>query len=247
MADGGAFELRQEERARDAHVFTTGKGRPVVCATEKKGRAKNRNVNLNEIVVGLGNAIPLWESDVTLYWRFDEQSFSAFANPAAAKARIRELLDAAIAKWGDAAPVRFEYREDGWDFDIDLRNSDDCDASGCVLASAFFPAMARDRLTIYPQMLAQDEDEQVETLIHELGHVFGLRHFFANVSETRLPSEIFGTHAKFSIMNYGAPSVLTDADLNDLRELYRLARSRELTAINGTPIRLMRPISAFGT
>ena len=46
-------------------------------------------------------------------------------------------------------------------------------------------------------------NEQVETLVHEIGHVFGLRHIFALISETEWPAEIFGKQVKFSIMNYG--------------------------------------------
>jgi hypothetical protein len=94
-------------------------------------------------------------------------------------------------------------------------------------------------------MFEQDAEEQVETLIHEFGHVFGLRHFFAPVSETAWASEIFGTHNKFSIMNYGEDSVLTEADLNDLTDLYERAWSGELTEINGTPIRFVQPYSAL--
>ena len=65
-------------------------------------------------------------------------------------------------------------------------------------------------------MFTQARKEQVDTFIHEIGHIFGLRHFFANVSETAWPSEIFGRHENFSIMNYGALSELTDADKDDL-------------------------------
>jgi hypothetical protein len=90
-------------------------------------------------------------------------------------------------------------------------------------------------------MFLQSEAEQVETMIHEIGHIFGLRHFFANVSETAYRSEIFGTHNPFSIMNYGYQSKLTDDDRDDLRRLYQQARSGALTAINGTPIRFVRP------
>jgi hypothetical protein len=46
-------------------------------------------------------------------------------------------------------------------------------------------------------------------------------------------------------MNYGAKSVLTEADLRDLTELYRLAWSGQLPQINGTPVRLVRPYSAL--
>jgi hypothetical protein len=245
VTDENPFELREQQEKPESHVYRSSTGRQFLCATERKARPKNRTVSINEIVVGLGNVIPLWAPNTILYWRFNEASFRKFAKPQAAKRRIGELFDRAVALWGDAAPVRFQYQEDGWDFDVALRNSDDCDERGCTLARAFFPAIARDRITIYPRMLQQDEAEQVETMVHELGHVFGLRHFFANVSETRLPSEIFGTHAEFSIMNYGAKSVLTDADRTDLRELYRRAWNGELTAINGTRIQLMQPLSAL--
>ena len=82
--------------------------------------------------------------------------------------------------------------------------------------------------------------------MHEIGHVFGLRHFFANISENEWPSQIFGTHSAFSIMNYGHDSVLTPKDKSDLKRLYQLAWSGKLTHINGTPIRLMRPYHESG-
>lgn len=240
--DNSAFELRADRAVPAAHVYGEG----IVCATEGPGRPKDRNVTINEIVVGLGDSIPLWAKGVTLYWRFNTSSFNAFANPDAAKARIRALMGKAIASWGTAAPVKFVERKTGWDFEVVLRNSDNCSALGCVLASAYFPDGGRHKLTIYPKMLQQPESEQIETMVHELGHVFGLRHFFAKVSETQIPSEIFGTHVAFSIMNYGAPSVLTEADRADLTALYQKARSGELRAINGTPIALVRPFSSLG-
>jgi Metallo-peptidase family M12B Reprolysin-like len=115
-----------------------------------------------------------------------------------------------------------------------------------VLASAFFPDPGRHRLSFYPKMFSQDRDEQVETLIHEIGHIFGLRHFFAQVSETAWPSEVFGRHHKFSIMNYGGDSRLTEHDKADLKRLYQLAWAGGLTQINGTPIKFVRPFHASG-
>ncbi|MBA3285358.1 MAG: hypothetical protein H0U27_09930 [Nitrosopumilus sp.] len=78
-------------------------------------------------------------------------------------------------------------------------------------------------------------------MIHEIGHIFGLRHFFANISESQWPSEIFGVHSKFSIMNYGELSALTDDDKKDLKSLYRSVWKGEIKEINGTPIRLVKP------
>lgn len=65
----------------------------------------------------------------------------------------------------------------------EIRGADQCNAFGCILASAFFPDAGRHDLNLYPKLFTLGREEQVETFIHEIGHVFGLRHFFANVSE----------------------------------------------------------------
>jgi hypothetical protein len=230
-------------RHREPHVHVYGQR--VICATDKRGHSTPRGLSPLEIVVDASQGfIPLWAKDVTLRWRFQERAMSAFTDPRAAKAAIRRLLGEALLAWGDAAPLKFAEREDAWDFEIIVRTSDDCDPNGCVLASAFFPDAGRHQLAVYPKMFTQDKKEQVDTLIHELGHVFGLRHFFAQVSETTWPSEVFGAHKPFSIMNYGAESTLTEDDKSDLKQLYQSAWNGDLTHINGTPIRFFKPFSA---
>ena len=221
----------------EVHVFGNG----FRCDTETRGHATPQGRSPLEIVVDASEGfIPLWTKDTTLRWRFRESTMKYFKSPAAAKTEIRKLLGEALLAWGDAAPVKFAEKSDVSDFEIVMRRNDDCDANGCVLASAFFPDSGRHRLTLYPRMFTQPRQEQVETLIHEIGHVFGLRHFFANVSETAWPSQIFGTHKPFSIMNYGSQSVLTADDKSDLKRLYQLVWSGELTQINGTPIKLVK-------
>jgi hypothetical protein len=96
---------------------------------------------------------------------------------------------------------------------------------------------------LFPTLFEHPRSEQVETLAHELGHIFGLRHFFAQVSEDAFPSEVFGTHSRFSIMNYGEDSAMTEADRSDLKALYSMVWSEEMIEINGTRIRLTRPFS----
>lgn len=241
-AESDPFKLRADAGEPPVHVY--GKRKNIVCATEGLGRPKNRDLNVNELVVGVGNTIPLWAEGAKLYWRCQPRSFAAFGKPDRAKTQIRKLMQKALDMWGDAAPIGLEERDKGWDFEVVLSTGDNCTASGCVLASAFFPDGGRHRLMIYPLMLQQIEQEQIETLVHEIGHMFGLRHFFAITSEQQLAAQIFGTHVQFSIMNYGADSYVTDADRSDLKELYRLARSGALRAINGTAIQLVRPWSA---
>jgi hypothetical protein len=227
----------------EVHVFGNG----FRCDTETRGHATPQGRSPLEIVVDASEGfIPLWTKDTTLRWRFRESTMKYFKSPGTAKAEIRKLLGEALLAWGDAAPVQFAERTDVSDFEIVMKKNDDCDANGCVLASAFFPDSGRHQLTIYPKMFTQVRQEQVETLIHEIGHVFGLRHFFALISETSFPAQIFGTHKPFSIMNYGSQSVLTADDKSDLKRLYQLVWSGELTQINGTPIKLVKAFHTIG-
>ncbi len=214
----------------------------VVCDTEMKGYETAGNVSLAEIVLDSSQGvIPLWGKDVTLRWRFRKADLDQFADPRAAQLRIEKLLAKAIRLWGDGVPVKFAYAEDAWDFQIVVREQPQCSAAGCVLASAFFPDAGQHDLVIYPTMFEQSEQEQVETLALEIGHIFGLRHFFALVKEAAWPAVVWGTHDKFSIMNYGTESVMTKTDRHDLKLLYSRVWSGETTEIAGTPIRLVRP------
>lgn len=227
----------------DVHLIRPG----VRCDTEVRGHETPQGRSPLEIVVDASEGfIPLWAEKTTLRWRYRDSSFDLFEDPAAAKAAVEQLFGEALLAWGDAVPVKFAKRDDSWDFEFVMRASDDCDGNGCVLASAFFPDAGRHQLTLYPKMFEQVREEQVETLAHEIGHVFGLRHFFALVSETAWPAEVFGTHSKFSIMNYGEDSKLTDDDRADLKHLYELAWTGQLKEINGTPIKFVKPFHDSG-
>ncbi len=185
--------------------------------------------------------IPLWDENVVLRWEFDEDSLAIYSNADEIKSYVRELLAEALLKWGEAAPVKFSENSSIWDFKLRIEASDNCNPRGCTLARAFFPDSGRHDLLLFPKMFEQSRKEQVDTVIHELGHVFGLRHFFANVSEKTWPSKVFGKHKAFSIMNYGEKSQLTADDKKDLSLLYQLVWAGDLTEINGTPIMLLTP------
>lgn len=141
--------------------------------------------------------------------------------------------------------MRFSETHDPWDFEIVVSAQDNCNAVGCTLARAFFPDAGQHEIVLFPRMLQQDRAEQVEIMAHELEHDFGLRHFFANVSETAFPAEVFGANDRFTIMNYGPDSTLTEVDREDLIKLYQAVWTGLLTHVNGTPIRLFRPYSSF--
>ncbi len=217
------------------HVYN----KKVICVTDSKGNAQPDNRDLAEIRVDASDGfIPLWKKGVSLNWRFNKSFGSFFRKPEAAKAGIRKLLGNAILAWKDACPIKFHEDKDAWDFEIAM-HAVDCDNSGCVLASAFFPGPGQNIFFIYPTLLEQSYQEQLETIQHEIGHIFGLRHFFANISEKKWKSELFGTNSPFSIMNYGDKSKLTPNDIKDLKRLYELVWSGQLTEINGTKIKKM--------
>lgn len=246
----GAKRVGQKDKpTRHKGTKSTTKGPPphivaggFVCDTDTLGYRTPKNRSITEIVLDASNGfIPLWAKDSRLRWRFKQRPLRMLANPKAKMDEFQDLFGEALLKWGDAAPIKFEMADDAWDFEVALLSTDDCEGGGCVLASAFFPDAGRHELTVYPKMFSQSRKEQVDTLIHEIGHVFGLRHFFANISETAWPSEIFGVHKRFTIMNYGADSELTPDDKSDLKRLYQSVWSGALTHVNGTPIRLVKP------
>ena len=228
---------------QNTHVYWDGKA---VCRTDTRGDPEPGGRSPLELVVDATEGfIPLWDESVTLRWRFQEQSMGIFVDPQQAKIYLRNLFGTSLLLWGEEAlPVHFTEAHDAWDFEIAVNAQTDCTPAGCTLARAFFPDAGRHDLLIYPSMFDQSWQEQVETMAHELGHVFGLRHFFALIHESAWPSEVFGTHQKFSIMNYGDNSFMTDNDRTDLEALYQAVWSGDLTAINGTPVQLQRPFSA---
>jgi hypothetical protein len=196
-----------------------------------------------EIVVDVHRGkVPLWAPSTILNWRFDERSLERYEDPEAMKRKVRRLLREAVDAWEDAAPVTFTESHKGWDFEIAIRKRKDCDESGCTLASAFFPDSVRQRVLLFPTLFDESRTEQHLTMVHELGHIFGLRHFFADTDadEKKFPSLIFGQHSRFTIMNYGSESRLTQADRKDLKRLYKAAWSAEPEAEIGKQVRLVK-------
>lgn len=239
-----AFALKDGLSGKSAFdlVHRFGTSTRHICRTDGVGHATPEGISPADLRVDthLG-FVPLWAKGVTLRWRFQAASMAAFQNPDTAMKGIRSLMTDALAGWGDAQPVAFSEQRDNVDFEVVVRPNADCDASGCVLASSFFPDNGRHEFLIYPTFFQQSKAEQVATIEHEFGHVFGLRHWFANISEQDWPSALFGSGNKFTIMNYGAESKLTKRDRSDLKALYAGAWTGSLTSIAGTPIRLQQP------
>jgi hypothetical protein len=209
------------------------------CATDPPSKAGSHP----EVVVDLArNKVPLWAQGTIVNWRFHDESFERYGDAQRMKHRVARLMQEAINAWGSVAPVQFEQSVDAWDFEIYMRQRRDCQNDGCVLASAFFPSSRRERMVLYPSLLEYDEAEQLSTLVHEIGHIFGLSHFFAqtDAGEREFPSLVFGKHSRLTIMNYGSDSRLTEADRRDLARLYDAAWSADPEAEIGKKVHLLK-------
>ncbi len=230
-----AFEVREAES-----------GHRIRCGTEQRGYSTPNNSDSDDLRIDTPEGFAsLWAEGTTLRWRFSPQAMLRFRYPQDEMEKIRVAMKRGLALWGDACPVRFTEARSNCDFEVAPAFMDDCDPTGCVLASAFFPNGGQNTLRIFPRMWGLPEEEQAETMAHEFGHIFGLRHWFAHIREQYRDQVPFGSNSPFTIMNYGRFGEMTDADRDDLRLLYREAWRGNLTEINGTPIRFVKPYSSI--
>ena len=84
----------------------------------------------------------------------------------------------------------------------------------------------------------------MNTLLHEIGHIIGLRHEFAldrkNDGTLRedTPAQRFGSQNEHSVMSYDDINEIRDTDIKDVKAFYDLENNY---SINGVPIKDYTP------
>lgn len=110
-----------------------------------------------------------------------------------------------------------------------------------VIASAFFPNRVED-VRVYDKTLVQPYWRNIlkNSFLHEIGHILGLRHEFANdpnPEKNNQPFEStaqrFGSVNPHSVMSYDDVNNINELDKKDVKAFYALANGFK---INDVPI-----------
>ena len=163
--------------------------------------------------VGWGGKIPRWKKGQTVNWAVLSQGFPSFNHAIFSAYKFNE---AAIQWNGLNVGVQFKWVNKLEDACFVLAYGGDL---GSVLAKAFFPNPA-DLSTVYVYQRAFDDNYapyQTNIFVHELGHVLGLRHEFA---ESEGGAVQFGPANPLSVMSYTFPPNIRDSDETWTKKFY---------------------------
>ncbi|KAK0757639.1 hypothetical protein N5P37_009653 [Trichoderma harzianum] len=176
-----------------------------LCATQARAYA--------EVRVGFGDQISRWRRGSELSYVICEESFPTEESAMLVKAAMRT----ATSMWKGIG-VRFSQVgcHDEATFAVVYE-----DISEGVYAVSFFPQASGGKLILFEPSLS-NTDYLANILAHEVGHILGLRHEFADERETE-PSILIGRENINSVMNYFdhlSKYRVTEQDLQDLEKFY---------------------------
>ncbi|KAM6484992.1 hypothetical protein HDV62DRAFT_353796 [Trichoderma sp. SZMC 28011] len=193
------------------------------ATTEAKYRCTTETHGCAEVRVGKGDHIPRWRRNSTLSYFVHNESFPTPADAIC----VREAMQKAACMWGGigAAFQEIDCR-DSATFVVEYHPRE----CRTVYARAFFPDELPSELLVYNLALS-NATFLANILAHELGHILGLRHEFADddKQERKLRCVLFGKKNPRSIMDYykdlGQLQV-SEQDLRELEEFYACDEKR---------------------
>ncbi len=202
---------------------------PYSCCTQEHD-------GVAEIYLGIERgALHLWESGCVINWTARRDGWPSRRS---ARKAVRATMDACNA-WNKVMDgrVTFQYVSNLSDAAIELRF--DKDGREGLLASAFFPNEYRRDLN-FLRVYSSSFDRRYRrryrlynTMLHEIGHILGLRHEFAHETEKGMESILFGTRNKKSVMAYYPSQEIQDTDIDFIRKAYDELKDGEIVRAEG--------------
>lgn len=177
------------------------------------------------LVVGEANLVTLWNDGSTINYTI---LANTFPNETMRQTALTAFSEAAY-NWTNAGftKIKLVYTDRLEDSKYTIRFQST--PSGNTVASTFKPNL--DDVTdvnVYPlfyQLGGSTQElfnRQVNTMQHEIGHIFGLRHEFALTGETNRPAIQIGDPNPLSIMSYNADRTIQPSDVATINVLYTL-------------------------
>ena len=204
-----------------------------------------------QIVLGVGNIVPRWDTSkgpTNLKWFLKAETF-----PSPAEAQFSaQALDKAAADWNEyKIGVTFSQTTNKAQANFFLVYEVNTDATKGVFASAFFPNQSDQDVKVFKYALEPANRDNLKAfLLHELGHVFGLRHEFAvegdfsggslNILNWNWPegqgAVQFMNKNPDSVMSYRLPPKIQPSDVEGLRAFYKLKGGQPVDGKSGPPV-----------
>lgn len=207
-------------------VFTCGTAdkTPRMNATASAG-ARTSGHGLQSLKVGgfLDDfTIYFWRNGASVKFYIDGETFRSQEE----FSQTEGAFAVAAKSWSAILPQGTEFRRvysrEESDYTVKFQTAS---PSSRTLASASPPAyytLGENNITVYPFGLApQNLDILPNVFAHEIGHVVGLRHSFAQEQEAQNESGSYGDDPS-SVMSYTFPPIINVNDIRNTRTLYNV-------------------------
>ncbi|KAM0186121.1 hypothetical protein ACHAPI_011859 [Fusarium lateritium] len=204
------------------------------CITQKGeeptlAAAPSSEPNLPSIVLGYDSIIPRWKTPTTLKWYLMADKFPSNEEAETAAAALNQAAD----EWHNidfGVTIRQTQNKKEANFNLVYRKNSRREPDD--LGRAFFPNDADDDILIFSLALQPEERYRLKNVfLHELGHVFGLRHEFGLAEG--LGAQQFMAKNSLSVMDYNKAPSIQETDKQGIRAFYKLAEGFE---VNGSPV-----------